>query len=75
MTGEIDIYSRVHSVGGASAKIQGAIDAGCKYVFIPRENAEALRPEELERFRKAINIIPTDSLSQIIDAVSMKQTV
>jgi len=38
MTGEITIMGKVLGVGGILAKIQAAIDAGCRNVIVPREN-------------------------------------
>jgi hypothetical protein len=38
MTGEITIMGKVLGVGGILAKLQAAIDAGCREVVVPREN-------------------------------------
>lgn len=40
MTGSIDVRGRVMPVGGVTAKIEAAIDAGVKKVLIPKANAQ-----------------------------------
>ena len=39
MTGEVDIHSNVHKIGGLEAKLNGAMMAGVKE-FIPIDNKE-----------------------------------
>lgn len=39
MTGEITIMGKVLGVGGILPKLQAAVDAGCKEVIVPSENA------------------------------------
>lgn len=61
MTGEISIHGKVMPVGGVSAKVNAAKEAGIKTVFIPKENRH-------EIFKSSdIEIIPVEHISEIFD--------
>lgn len=63
MTGEVSIRGGVKPVGGITAKIEAARQAGCKRVLIPRENWQ-------ERFNSGIlgiEVIQVDDLAQVLD--------
>jgi ATP-dependent Lon protease len=60
MTGEVSIRGKVKPVGGIGAKIEAAVQAGCKRVIIPKENYQ----ERLENNK--IEIIPVDSIEEVI---------
>lgn len=63
MTGEISIRGKVMPVGGVSAKINAAKEAGIKTVFIPKENRH-------DMYKAAdIEIIPVEHISEIFDRV------
>jgi Lon-like ATP-dependent protease len=62
MTGELSIRGKVKPVGGVSAKIEAAVQAGCRKVFIPRENWQ-VRYSYLDNDTQ---IIPVDTLSEVI---------
>ena len=62
MTGEISIRGRVKPVGGVAAKIEAAIQAGCKRVLIPKENWQ----ERFAKLNKEIEIIPVEELSEVL---------
>ncbi|NLM21286.1 MAG: ATP-dependent protease LonB [Peptococcaceae bacterium] len=62
MTGELSIRGKVKPVGGVSAKIEAAVQAGCKKVFIPRENWQ-VRYKYLDNDTQ---IIPVDTLTEVI---------
>jgi ATP-dependent Lon protease len=66
MTGEVDLIGNVKAIGGLDAKIEGAIQAGCTQVLIPRENEqdyEKLSPQ----IKKLIEIVLVDKIQQVLD--------
>jgi ATP-dependent Lon protease len=42
MTGEIDLNGTIRAIGGLHSKLQGARNAGCNLVLIPRDNEKDL---------------------------------
>ena len=66
-TGEIDLFGNVFAIGGTITKIQAAEDTGCEKVFIPRDNFDQLKKEDVEKF--GIEIIPVTHVSQVVEAV------
>jgi Lon-like ATP-dependent protease len=62
MTGELSIRGKVKPVGGVSAKVEAALQAGCKKVYIPRENWQA----RFSRMNQGAEIIPVDTLSEVL---------
>ena len=40
LTGEIDLNGNIGQIGGISSKLEGAIKAGVKKVFIPKDNED-----------------------------------
>ena len=42
MTGEVTLFGEVTGVGGIAYKVQAAVRAGRKLVFIPAENAKEI---------------------------------
>ncbi|MCG1024897.1 ATP-dependent protease LonB [Dehalobacter sp.] len=65
MTGELSIRGRVKPVGGISAKIEAAVQSGCKKVFIPQENWQA----RFAHWEKDIQIVPVETLDEILNVV------
>ncbi|MGI6451749.1 MAG: ATP-dependent protease LonB [Desulfitobacteriia bacterium] len=65
MTGELSIRGKVKPVGGVAAKVEAAAQAGCKKVFIPKENWQA-RYAHLDI---GIEIIPVETLEEVLSAV------
>lgn len=65
MTGELSIRGKVKPVGGISAKIEAAIQAGCRRVFIPKENWQS----RYKNMEKEIEIIAVDTLEEVLQAV------
>lgn len=68
-TGEIDIRGNIYAVGGVPEKIRGAIEAGCDRVFIPEQNFNQLKKEELEEFSADAEVIPVKKLNAVISKV------
>jgi Lon-like ATP-dependent protease len=66
MTGSLSVKGEVLPVGGVSAKIEAAIEAGAKKVIVPAANREdvVLSPEKL----KKIKIIPANNLCDVLSA-------
>lgn len=63
MTGELSIRGRVKPIGGVAAKIEAAIQAGCKRVLIPKENWQ----ERFADLMGIIEIIPVEELTQVLE--------
>jgi Lon-like ATP-dependent protease len=65
MTGELSIRGQVRPIGGVVAKVEAAMQAGCKRVLIPRDNWQ-------EVFKTmAIDVTPVDTLKDVIEAAVM----
>ncbi len=71
MTGELSIRGKVKPVGGVSAKVEAAIQAGCKKVFIPKENWQA----RFAHMDEEVEIIPVDTLEEVLNAVLLEPDV
>ena len=68
MTGEITLRGRVLAIGGLKEKLLGALRAGIKTVFIPKENKNDL--EELaSNVKKDMQIILVSSIDEVLNAV------
>ncbi len=65
MTGSLSIRGNVLPVGGVTAKIEAAIEAGFKKVIIPRANLQDVILEEEDRDK--IEIIPVDNLQDVLE--------
>jgi len=65
MTGSLSIRGQVLPVGGVSAKIESAAEAGVKTVLIPRHNLKDVIMEK--KYRKTIQIIPVDTLKDVLN--------
>lgn len=65
MTGSLSVRGEVLPVGGVSSKIEAAIDAGIKYVIVPKANMQdiVIKPQRL----KKVKIIPVKYLSEVLD--------
>jgi ATP-dependent Lon protease len=64
MTGSLSVRGDVLAVGGVTAKVEAAIDAGLKRVIIPKANEKdiVIRHEKL----KEIKIIPVERIEQVL---------
>jgi len=65
MTGSLSIRGQVLPVGGVSAKIESAAEAGIKTVLIPRHNLRDVIMEK--KYRKVIQVIPVDTLKDVLN--------
>ncbi len=72
MTGSLSVRGEVLPVGGITAKIQAAIDAGFKEIIIPTSNLRdiVLSKDELAK----IKVISVSSLSDVLDSAFEKSS-
>ncbi|MDP5272685.1 ATP-dependent protease LonB [Chengkuizengella axinellae] len=61
MTGEVSIHGKVKPVGGVVAKVEAAIQAGAKKVFIPKENWQ-----DTFFTIKEVEVIPMETIEQVL---------
>ena len=66
MTGEITLRGRVLPIGGLKEKLLAAKRGGLKTVLIPIDNKKDL-VEIPNNIKKQLNIIPVDSIDQVIE--------
>jgi Lon-like ATP-dependent protease len=69
MTGELSIRGAVKPVGGIVAKIEAAHQAGCRRVFIPKENWQ----ERFRDYAEAFQVIPVENLSEVLKAAFLPE--
>src|SRR3989339_1007530 len=64
MTGSLSIRGEVLPIGGVTAKVEAAIEAGIKQVIVPRSNLRDIivPKEKLEK----IKIIPVDTIKEVL---------
>jgi len=65
MTGSISIRGTVLPVGGVTAKIEAAADAGIKKVLIPKSNLNDVLIED--KYINKIEIVPVETLADVIE--------
>ncbi len=65
MTGSISIRGTVLPVGGVTAKIEAAADAGIKKVIIPKSNLHDVLIEE--KYLDKIEIVPVETLADVME--------
>lgn len=70
MTGELSIRGGVKPVGGIPAKIEAAHQAGCRRVFIPKENWQ----ERFCNYAEGFEVIPVESLSEVLAEALMSDS-
>ncbi|MFC1723409.1 S16 family serine protease, partial [Nanoarchaeota archaeon] len=64
MTGSLSVRGEVLPIGGVSAKVEAAVDAGIKKVIVPKSNLQdiIIAPDRL----KKIQIVPVETISQVL---------
>lgn len=65
MTGSLSIRGEVLPVGGITAKIEAAADAGLKKILIPSANLKDVFITEM--YKNKIEIIPVETLKDVLD--------
>ena len=64
MTGSLSIRGTVLPIGGVTAKVEAAAEAGIKKVLIPRSNLNDVLIED--KYVDKIEIIPVETLTDVI---------
>ncbi len=67
MTGSLSIRGEVLPVGGITAKIEAAADAGIKRVVIPFQNVRDVLVDK--KYKKRIEIIPVETIRDVLNVV------
>jgi Lon-like ATP-dependent protease len=64
MTGSLSVRGEVLPIGGVSAKVEAAIDAGLNQIIVPKSNMQdiVISSEKL----KLIKIIPVETISEVL---------
>jgi Lon-like ATP-dependent protease len=65
MTGSISIRGTVLPIGGVTAKIEAAAEAGLKTVLIPKANLNDVLIED--KYKGKIEIIPVETLTDVLE--------
>ena len=68
LTGELTLSGRILPVGGVKEKVLAAHRAGVKTVVFPAKNKADLK-EIPDHIQKALKIITTEELTEIVDMV------
>jgi Lon-like ATP-dependent protease len=71
MTGSLSVRGQVLPVGGVTAKIESAAEMGLKRAIIPRANLKDVLIDK--RYAERIEIIPVDSLKEVLDIALVGQ--
>jgi Lon-like ATP-dependent protease len=64
MTGSLSIRGTVLPIGGVTAKIEAAAEAGIKKVLVPKSNIKDVLIEE--KYKDKIEIIPVNTLTDVL---------
>ncbi len=67
MTGSLSVRGEVLPIGGITAKVEGAIDAGIKRVILPKQNLDDLILSDDKKGK--IEIIPVETISEVLREV------
>jgi len=66
MTGSISIRGTVLPIGGVTAKIEAAAEAGIKAILIPKANLNDVLIED--KYKGKIEIIPVETLTDVLES-------
>lgn len=72
LTGSLNVRGDVMPIGGATAKIEAAAEAGIKKVLIPKSNLKDVMIEK--KYEDMIEIIPTETLSDVLENILVNST-
>ncbi len=65
MTGSLSVRGEALPVGGVSAKVEAAIEAGIKRIIIPKSNAQDIIVDKKKL--ENVHIIPVEHLNQVLE--------
>jgi len=67
MTGSLSVRGEVLPIGGVTAKVEAAIEAGMKNVVVPKTNLKdiIISPDKMRK----INIIPVETITDVLKVV------
>ncbi|MGF3585475.1 MAG: ATP-dependent protease LonB [Thermoplasmatota archaeon] len=65
MTGSLSIRGTVLPIGGVTAKVEAAAEAGIKKVIVPKANLNDVLIED--KYKDKIEIIPVETLTEVIE--------
>jgi Lon-like ATP-dependent protease len=65
MTGSLSIRGTVLPIGGATAKVEAAVEAGIKKVIVPKSNLNDVLIED--KFKDKVEVIPVETLTDVIE--------
>jgi Lon-like ATP-dependent protease len=65
MTGSLSVRGQVLPVGGITAKIEAAAEAGMRRVIIPKANMRDILIEE--RYAKMVEVVPVENLREVLN--------
>ncbi len=71
MTGSLTVRGVVLPIGGVTAKIEAAVEAGIKRVIIPFQNKDDVKIEE--EYKSKVEIIPVSNLLEVLRASLPKE--
>ncbi|MCG3223232.1 MAG: hypothetical protein H7647_02110, partial [Candidatus Heimdallarchaeota archaeon] len=71
MTGSLTVRGVVLPIGGVTAKIEAAVDAGIKRVIIPYQNKDDVKIED--EYKGKVEIIPVTNLLEVLRASLPKE--
>ncbi len=71
MTGSLTVRGVVLPIGGVTAKIEAAVEAGIKRVVIPIQNKDDVKIEE--EYQNKVEIIPVSNLLEVLRASLPKE--
>ena len=69
LTGSLSVRGDVMPIGGATAKIEAAAEAGIKKVLLPKSNMEDVMLEK--KYEDMIEIIPIETIEDVLENILM----
>jgi len=67
MTGSLSVRGEVLPIGGVSAKVEAAIEAGLNAVIVPKSNVQDIILDKDKEGR--IKIIPVENIAQVLEQI------
>ncbi|MEF8878977.1 MAG: ATP-dependent protease LonB [Candidatus Thermoplasmatota archaeon] len=65
MTGSLSIRGTVLPIGGATAKVEAAAEAGIKKVLVPKANLKDVMIED--KYKDKVEVIPVETLTDVVE--------